>query len=457
MPSPRRSFLRRSAVALLAGATAGCLSDGTTATDGPGGAGTDTDAATDAATPTATGTASSTPTDTATPTDTPTATETATATPAPDALGNADYAEWLPAPAAFDRDGYGFTSVAPSDILARESALGEGATESLHSGPNVPGIDTYGETTAFHQLRPGVLVFEGGVDREAAAEGFRDQRLSEVATRHGFAVFAGDGGAAALRDSALVTAPYYTGEGEARPVVEAVVDAKAGATERYVDAVADCERLRTALGSAHLVSGRTYAADERFEGAVAGGIAIEIGERETRVRTPAVFAQGRVDEAALAEWAADADVFYGQEPTTAVDGRVAAASATVPSAEVTAFGSGSFPGSSRTAPQTPQAIFEFEYEATDDGVGTLEITHNGGDAIPRAELYVRGSGFAAVEGTDQTAAGQWRGTASGDDEAVVAGDRVTVGAATDYEIAVVWESADGDASATLDEGTGPDA
>ncbi|QPV61761.1 hypothetical protein I7X12_13490 [Halosimplex litoreum] len=452
MTSPRRSFLRRSAAALLAGATAGCLSDDTTATDGPGGAGTDTDAKTDA---TVTGTPSQTPTDTATATDSPTPTE--TATPSPDGLGNADYAEWLPAPAAFDRDGYRFTSIAPRDVLDRESDLGDGATEGLRGDPSVPGIDSYADAAAFHRIRPGVLVFEADLDRETVAEDLRGRGLTEVTTREGFAVFTGDRGAAALAESAIVLSLGASDPDAARSVVEAVVDAKAGAGPRYVDESDDCERLTAAIGSAHLVSGRTYAAEARLEGAVAGGIGIEVGETETRVKAPAVFPENEVDEAALAEWAADADVFYGQEPTTAVDGRVATAKASIPSAEVTTFGTGSFPGSSRTAPRTPQAIFGFEHDPTGDGVGILEITHEGGDSIARSELYIRGAGFASVEGVDQTAAGQWQGTASGDDEAVVAGDRVEVGVASGYEINVVWESADGGVSATLATNERPDA
>jgi len=451
MPSPRRSFLRRSAVALLAGATAGCLSDGTTTTDGPGGAGTDTDAATDGATPTATGTPSPTPT------DTPTPTETATATPVPDALGNADFAEWLPAPAAFDREGYRFTSFAPRDILDHESDLGDGATEGLRGDPAVPGIDSYADAAAFHQIPPGVLVFEAALDRQRTAGDLRGRGLTEAATREGFAVFTGDRGAAALGESALVLALGAGGTEAGRSAVQAVVDAKTGVGPRYVDAVADCERLTAALGSAHLLRGRTHAADEGLDGAVAGGLGFEVGESETRVRAPAVFPDGEVDEGALTDWAADADAFYGQSVETAVDGRVATAVATVPTGEIETFRTGSPAGSDRTGTRAPEAIFGFEYEATGDGVGALEITHEGGDSIPRAELSVRGTGFADVESVDQTAAGQWRGTASGDDHAIVAGDRVTVGVASDYEIGVVWEASDGDTSATLDRGSGPDA
>ena len=57
----------------------------------------------------------------------------------------------------------------------------------------------------------------------------------------------------------------------------------------------------------------------------------------------------------------------------------------------------------------------------------------------------------------QTGAGQWQGSADGDEDGVVAGDAVTVGVASDYETSAVWVSSDGDSSATLAEHRGPDA
>jgi hypothetical protein len=59
-----------------------------------------------------------------------------------------------------------------------------------------------------------------------------------------------------------------------------------------------------------------------------------------------------------------------------------------------------------------------------------------------------------------TGPGQWRGSASGEvdgESAVVAGDRVEVGVRSSYELYVVWESEDGDQSATLAADEGPDA
>ncbi len=392
------------------------------------------------------------------PTETATATATETATATPEGPPNADYAAWLPAPAALDRDHYAFTSAAPAALLDHASELGDGAVETFRGGSGVPGVESYADAASFVQLGLGVLVFDGGVDRGAAAEDLRSQGYGETETAHGFAVFAREGGgAAALGESTLVTAPAFNDGDRATATVEAILAARAGDGERYADASADCARLVDALGSGHLLAGRTYRAGATFDGAVAGGIAYEVEGSETAVRTSAVFREGQADEAAVADWAADAEAFYGREPETAADGRVVTARATVDSADIERFRQG-MPGESpRGRTRAPQVAFGFEYEPTGDGVGRLEITHEGGDTVPKAELFVRGSGFADVEGVDQAAAGEWQGTASGDDAAVVAGDYVEVGVAADYEISVVWEPEDENTSATIGDDEGPDA
>lgn len=110
--------------------------------------------------------------------------------------------------------------------------------------------------------------------------------------------------------------------------------------------------------------------------------------------------------------------------------------------------------------RAPQAVFSFDYEETKGDRGTLTITHEGGDNIKRSELYVRGEGFAAVPTVDMTSGGQWAGTTNGTDggePTVVAGDRVTLGVASDYDISVIWQSESGDTSATLAVNEGPAA
>jgi len=137
----------------------------------------------------------------------------------------------------------------------------------------------------------------------------------------------------------------------------------------------------------------------------------------------------------------------------------------------------------------PQASFSFEYEQVDenpnpdsDNWGVVTISHDGGDTIANNEIYVRGAGFNSSGSnyptnplTDSysswgenlqdhtnkeihmTDAGLWEGTTSGDDSAVVSGDRVNVYASSDYELDVVYESQEGQSSSTLQEDGGPDA
>jgi hypothetical protein len=109
---------------------------------------------------------------------------------------------------------------------------------------------------------------------------------------------------------------------------------------------------------------------------------------------------------------------------------------------------------------TPTASFAFDYEETGDAEGTLEIIHDGGDLIRASSLYLRGDGYTEVANADMIENGQWAGATSGQkegDPAVAAGDSVTLGVTSDYEIRVVWQPSTGATSATLGQDTGPDA
>jgi len=135
----------------------------------------------------------------------------------------------------------------------------------------------------------------------------------------------------------------------------------------------------------------------------------------------------------------------------------------------------------------PTATIGFDYEQIDENsggtnYGALSVSHDGGDSVSNNELYIRGSGFngTAVHGVavpasgntndieqyvrnnggpqiDHTTAGPWNGTASGDDSAVVSGDRANVYVSSDYEISVVYQAQEGDTSSTLNSQEGPDA
>ncbi|WP_436929198.1 type IV pilin [Halosimplex halobium] len=143
----------------------------------------------------------------------------------------------------------------------------------------------------------------------------------------------------------------------------------------------------------------------------------------------------------------------------------------------------------------PTSTIGFEYEQIDENTasgqsnwGVLSVSHDGGDSISNEEIYIRGSGFNSSganyapgapfmdsvgsgpsepledwiidQGGSQihhVDSGAWNGTASGDDSAVVSGDRANVYVSSDYEISVVYQAQEGDTSSTLNEQEGPDA
>jgi flagellin-like protein len=134
----------------------------------------------------------------------------------------------------------------------------------------------------------------------------------------------------------------------------------------------------------------------------------------------------------------------------------------------------------------PTATIGFDYEQIEENSGSgesnwgaLTVSHDGGDSVSSQELYIRGSGFngSDIHGAtnfnskdletyvrdnggpqiDHTSAGPWNGTKSGDDSAVVSGDRANVYVSSNYEISVVYQAQEGDTSSTLNEQEGPDA
>ncbi|MEF8978951.1 MAG: type IV pilin N-terminal domain-containing protein [Haloarculaceae archaeon] len=114
---------------------------------------------------------------------------------------------------------------------------------------------------------------------------------------------------------------------------------------------------------------------------------------------------------------------------------------------------------------SPQASLDADYTADESN---LTITHNSGDSVVASEVYLRGSGFNNSGSTWQNySSGEsfsgdngWNATISGEVEnkdAITAGDQLTVRAADDYELRVVWEATEGDTSDTLIQDDGPQA
>jgi len=100
---------------------------------------------------------------------------------------------------------------------------------------------------------------------------------------------------------------------------------------------------------------------------------------------------------------------------------------------------------------------EYQESSTDgSATGILTITHDGGDTLDGANIQLRGDGIVTVDGAtpDVTSTRTQWATATGTEE-ISAGDGITIGAETDYNIQIIWRS--GDQSAVLAQFTGPAA
>ncbi|MEA5385922.1 type IV pilin N-terminal domain-containing protein [Haloarculaceae archaeon H-GB11] len=119
---------------------------------------------------------------------------------------------------------------------------------------------------------------------------------------------------------------------------------------------------------------------------------------------------------------------------------------------------------------TPKASFDFQYEDEEgNGNGYVKITHDGGDPIDAGELYLRGTGSESSTNLDNgEKAGDHSHWLSDGDESwtdagysasseINAGSYIHTGAQDDYEFKVVYEALEGDTSATLGTGEGPEA
>jgi flagellin-like protein len=114
---------------------------------------------------------------------------------------------------------------------------------------------------------------------------------------------------------------------------------------------------------------------------------------------------------------------------------------------------------------TPTATIGMDYEQTGTfsngtGYGPLTLSHDGGDTLDASNLYVRGSGFnGTLSGADVKSAGSWvqSGSPYGSGSEIQSGQTLDVAVQSDYEISVIWQSAEGDTSSTLNEQSGPDA
>ncbi|MBV0923284.1 type IV pilin N-terminal domain-containing protein [Halomicroarcula limicola] len=112
----------------------------------------------------------------------------------------------------------------------------------------------------------------------------------------------------------------------------------------------------------------------------------------------------------------------------------------------------------------PQASFSFDYEKqpgpkgwnnSQDGDGTLTVTHDGGDSINAENLHIKGSqddgAWDVITGENVTTAQHSTGAS------ISAGTSIKVNVANSDTVRVVFESSESGSSATLSKWSGPSA
>jgi FlaG/FlaF family flagellin (archaellin) len=115
----------------------------------------------------------------------------------------------------------------------------------------------------------------------------------------------------------------------------------------------------------------------------------------------------------------------------------------------------------------PQASFNFEYENVSSGVDTLTVTHDGGDTIQASNLNASVNGATDGSGTSVAYGDGGSSSLFGTSGDINAGNSDTIDAgdfsgATNLNLAgstvrVVFQSTEGDSSATLGRFNGPEA
>ena len=376
------------------------------------------------------------------------------------------FADWLPAPTALGTDHYEFTAADPGAIYAHESAV-EGSAFGGLTGATRPldGI-TLSDLSGLYLIGGG-MVLTGDIDAATFRSFLQAEGYTEGQTYHGYTFYTGGpGGTAAVSSDTAIRAGTL---GDAAGEVEAIIDAKQGMADRYVDANDDCRTLLSRLGSGAVAGGRTHDEAAFLDGVVADGFRWRLDGSTASFTGAFVFeSQSAVDTAAVDDLVGEHTVFDPLgSPSVSAAGRTAVVEGTADTGSVGRLGP-RYGSSGGGGDRPPQVSFSWEYESYGDGVGVLTVSHQGGDSVAASELVFRGDGFVEADaipdttGLDVTeSGGQWPAANAdgtiGDEAAVVAGNQARLGVTSDAEISLVWESEDSDTSATLASYQGPDA
>ncbi|WP_336000778.1 hypothetical protein [Halorientalis halophila] len=381
-----------------------------------------------------------------------------------------DYADWLPAPAALNTDHYRFVAVDTAAVLDAEVSMESSAFTGIASlVDGFEGVELADLSKLY--LIDSAVVAVGDVGGYGST--LEDEGVTATDTLGEFDLYESAGGATAVSGDAVIRAGGFAGNPAGR--VETIVEAKRGAIDRYTDVSEDCRTLVAAMEGGSIVGGRTREAGSLLDGLAADGVHWSFDGNPATYAGPFVFeSESAVDVSAVERLLADEEFFRAFEsPTVTSDGRVAVVEGTTDASSLDALGptyDGSGGGGGGSADRAPQIAFSFDYEARGDDVGLLSVRHEGGDTVRASELRLRGAGILSADALPDATAGDVDVTETGarwpaantsseldSDAAVSAGDQVAIAVTATVDISVVWESEDGDSSATLSRFQGPDA
>jgi len=389
---------------------------------------------------------------TETPTDGSTGSMTATDTPATTPIGGPDgqAGRWLAPPSVLNREQYSFVTLHPTAMADHADVLPAERTANFDTQVGLQGFETVGSLRSVHQTGIGLTVYDGPFERSPLVSQLTEAGFSSDGSYREFDVYSADATrvvAVGDRQVAQVDLRRFQTSVTAGTVMQAGIDAYTGTGARYGASDSAAGALLGALGSGHVVTCQPSSTAIDADAALGQGGRWLIGSDTTSVAVATVFESASATDAdAVESWAGASGPFGDATPTVSTDGRVVLAEADVSTGRLGPFEIAS-------GGDQPQVALNFAY---DSEAGTVTITHHGGDAVPADRLELRGEGFADRDGADQTSAGQWAGEASGDENAVVAGDSVVVGVTPAYRVLVLYTRESG-SGVTLGSDRGPDA
>lgn len=382
------------------------------------------------------------PTETTTGTATPTDADTVQRSAVP------GWTEWTPSPDALGLDGYAALSLEPTGISEYSDTLPASVTDGLGADPGIDGLGTLDDQERALLVGNALFGFVGDHETDRLRTVLEDRGLTRQRTVGGLDVYAPG------RD--VRQTAFGVGSGVFFRAGTRGTDLGVGPVAALAAVARDDDRLPAAVPDAGTALERTAPGESvavrangpdvaTVDGARAEGFSLRLGSDRTTVT--AAFVGDGVKSDAVRSWADGSRSFASVSPTVTTDGSAVVATGSVPTGELEALEPD---WATETTTEPPQVQWRATYDAT---AGLLTIQHRGGDTVDASDLYVRGSGFADASSADQTSPGPWQGEASSDG-GVAAGDTVTVGVTSPYEVRLVYEFPDSDGSAALFETEG---